>query len=824
MPDKELPQRASRVMDWWNQLIARLGWTRSRKAAWSSKHEQSGKILLLLVLSLAIAVLLAPHPRKPLGQYKVGAIAQENIRAVGDFLVEDVETTQKRQREILAALPPVFDLDEQVVQKLQTRLHRGLEYMRQVSQKTTQELIKAQQNQANKENQENKRAVPQPGFAEIYPELLEKKPEFEEILGAEIPTSTFLLLAKADFSPTVEALIVQVLEQVYQQGIVASRALDQLKPRRILLRRLNTGEEQVIQAPFSFLEAESLRKPMANHCREIAGDFSPADRLLVCDIIQHLATPNISLNLAETRERQQDSLAELRPTYYQVIRGELILREGERVTPLHLAKLKAQDAAYTPERSFVIFLGSFLSLVIILWLAYNLTRISLKKFSTRLKDLAFLGVLIFVCLLANYGLISLGAILSPLKPLLGKNLIYALPIALGPICAALLLSLETGYALAFLMATLTALLLPKPFPMFLYLLSGSLMGVWGVRSYRQRRSLINAGLAICAVNLVMVTAFKLLEYPFTVRDLLLGQAFAVSGGLLTAILALGLIPIIETVFRYSSNTRILELLNLDQPLLKELMLVAPGTYHHSLVVGQMVEAAAEAIGANPMLAKAAAYYHDIGKIKKPAYFVENQFGGENKHEKLAPSMSSLILIAHVKDGVELARKQRLGEDICDIIQQHHGTCLISYFYTKARNQANDPDKVKIDDYRYPGPRPQTKEAGLVLVADQVEAASKTLTDPTPARIQGMVQKIVNNIFADGQLNECELTLKELHLIAKNCNKILSGIFHHRVLYPSSAEKTRGHEDLDKQPPKKNGPKSANGPKKTQEDLRRLGMG
>jgi membrane-associated HD superfamily phosphohydrolase len=187
-------------------------------------------------------------------------------------------------------------------------------------------------------------------------------------------------------------------------------------------------------------------------------------------------------------------------------------------------------------------------------------------------------------------------------------------------------------------------------------------------------------------------------------------------------------------------------------------------------------------------------------------------------------MSSLILTAHVKDGVELARKQQLGEGICDIIQQHHGTCLISYFYTKARNQASDPDKVKIDDYRYPGPRPQTKEAGLVLVADQVEAASKTLNDPTPARIQGMVQKIVNNIFADGQLDQCELTLKELHLIAKHCTKILSGIFHHRVQYPSPAEKTRAHEDLDKQPTKKNGAKSANGQKKSQEDLRRLGMG
>ena len=544
----------------------------------------------------------------------------------------------------------------------------------------------------------------------------------------------------------------------------------------------------------------------------------------MCELVQHLVVPNISYNLAETLERQQKALKELRPVFFPVNAGELILQEGERVTPLHLAKLKAQDAAYTGARGVLVFLGTFFCLALTLWMVYNLARISLKSFSTRLKDLAFLGVLIIISLLANCGLVNLAAIVSPFKPLLGKNLIYAIPIGLGPIYAALFLGMETGLVMTFLVATLSALLLPKPFPLFLFLVTAGLMGVWGVRSFQKRRSLINTGLAVCGVNLLMVTALKLLEYPVSPKDLLLGQALAVGGGFLTGILALGLSPIVETVFHYTSNIRLLELLNLDQPLLKELMLVAPGTYHHSLMVGQIVEATAAAIGANPLLAKAAAYYHDVGKIKKPAYFVENLFGGENKHEKLAPSMSSLILTAHVKDGVELARRQHLGEAICDIIQQHHGTCLISFFYTKAKNQAADPDKVKIEDYRYPGPRPQTKEAGLVLVADQVEAASKTLTDPTPARIQGMVQKIVNNIFADGQLDQCELTLKELHLIAKHCTKILSGIFHHRVHYPTPAEKTRAHEDLDKQPTKKNGVKSGLGPKKGPEDLRRLGMG
>jgi cyclic-di-AMP phosphodiesterase PgpH len=815
MPDNETPPKFSRLQDWGRSWLAKRGLPRSRKASLSAKQEKWAKIILLVVLSLTLALILGTLPRRPLGSYKIGALAQENIRALGDFQVEDVEITRKRQREVLATLPLVFDLDDQITTKIQASLNHSLEFMRQASQEITQELIATQGNQVPPAT---------PPFSALYAKLLQRKPEFDRRLGATIPNSTFQLLAKAEFSPALETLIVQVLEQMYQPGVIAKQSFTEITPKEILLRRLSSQKEQIVKAPFQFFMVDNLRKPMATYCREIAADFSPADRLLVCDIVQHLVAPNISFNQTATRELQRQTLQDLRPAYFPVKRGELILREGERVTPLHLAKLVAQDAVYTPHRSFLVFLGNFFSLLLILGLIYTLARISLKSFSTRLKDLVFLAVLILVCLLVNQGLVSLATILAPVKPLLGKNLVFALPIALAPIAAALFLGLETGLAMAFLIATLSAFLLEKPFPLFLYLVSGSLTGVWGLRSYRRRHCLITTGLAICGVNLLMVTAFKLLEYPFTLQDLLLGQAFALSGGLLTGILALGLTPIIESVFRYSSNIRLLELLNLDQPLLKELMLVAPGTYHHSLVVGQMVEATAEAIGANPLMAKAAAYYHDIGKIKKPAYFVENQFGGENKHEKLAPSMSSLILTAHVKDGVELARRQRLGDAICDIIQQHHGTCLISYFYTKARNQAADPNKVNIDDYRYPGPRPQTKEAGLVLVADQVEAASKTLTDPTPARIQGMVQKIVNNIFADGQLDECELTLKELNLIAKYSIKILSGIFHHRVSYPTPAEKTRSNEDLDKQSPKKNGPKSGNGPKKSQEDLRRLGMG
>jgi putative nucleotidyltransferase with HDIG domain len=225
--------------------------------------------------------------------------------------------------------------------------------------------------------------------------------------------------------------------------------------------------------------------------------------------------------------------------------------------------------------------------------------------------------------------------------------------------------------------------------------------------------------------------------------------------------------------------------------LKELLFTAPGSYHHSIIVGNMVEAAAESIGANPLLAKVAAYYHDIGKIKKPLYFIENQADGENRHEKLAPSMSALILISHVKDGVEIAREAKLGKPIRDIIAQHHGTSLITYFYDKSIKTKSGKEKVNIEDFRYPGPKPQTREAGLVLLADQVEAACKSLSEPTPSRIQGTVQHIINKNFSDDQLSDCELTLKDLHAIAKTFAKVLHGIYHQRIIYPEISVKTGG---------------------------------
>jgi putative nucleotidyltransferase with HDIG domain len=239
----------------------------------------------------------------------------------------------------------------------------------------------------------------------------------------------------------------------------------------------------------------------------------------------------------------------------------------------------------------------------------------------------------------------------------------------------------------------------------------------------------------------------------------------------------------------------------------------------------MAEAAASAIGADPLLAKVCGYYHDIGKIKQPSYFIENQNNGKNKHDKLAPSMSSLILIAHIKNGVEIAKENKLGQVIIDTIQQHHGTSLISFFYEKAK-QLKGEDAVNIDAFRYPGPKPQTREAGLVMLADVVEAASRTIDNPTPSRIQGHVQNMINNVFSDGQLDNCELTLRDLNNIAKSFNKILNGIYHHRIEYPDKLGTSNGktkNGNFDRQQAKRTQDIPGQNPENGPGHLKRLGL-
>jgi putative nucleotidyltransferase with HDIG domain len=324
------------------------------------------------------------------------------------------------------------------------------------------------------------------------------------------------------------------------------------------------------------------------------------------------------------------------------------------------------------------------------------------------------------------------------------------------------------------------------FPLYSFL--GSVAASYQIVNSRHRSAFLKVGIFLGVMNMAAIFCLNLLSGNL-LNDLVLRLLMGFAGGILTGILVAGITPIFESLFGFMTDIKLLELANLNQPLFQRMIIEAPGTYHHSIIVASMVEAASEAIGANSLLAKVSAYYHDIGKLKKPQYFIENQPNNENKHDKLSPKMSGLIIISHVKEGCELAAEVKLGRQIINIIRESHGKSIVSYFYDKAKKDKDESIRsLSESDFRYPGPKPQTKEAGLVMLADVVEASSRTLTNPAPARIKSLVRERIERIYTDGQLDDCELTLKNLNTIADTFTRILNGIFHHRIDYPEPTHK------------------------------------
>ncbi|MGB9709984.1 MAG: HD family phosphohydrolase [Thermodesulfovibrio sp.] len=355
-----------------------------------------------------------------------------------------------------------------------------------------------------------------------------------------------------------------------------------------------------------------------------------------------------------------------------------------------------------------------------------------------------------------------------------------IPFALGPALVVLLFDFHTAITFSLVLSFMAGIWVKIPLiPIYVFI--GSLIGAFALLRCKKRTDIINAGIYIAIANTVSSISILLIMRDVSFSKIYFSSVFSVINGLTVSAMCFLCLPAIERFFHVTTPLSFIELLDIDHPLMKQLSVEAPGTYHHSMIVGCLAEAAAEVVGVNPLLAKVASYYHDIGKIRMPEYFVENQTGCVSKHEKLNPHLSSMIIISHVKDGVELAEEYNLPEIIKDVIQQHHGTALVTYFYQKALKEMETPPSEQ--DYRYPGPKPQTKLAALVMLADAVEAASRTLDDPTPARISGLVDKIVKNIFIDGQLDECEITLKDLSEIKKKFEYILTGIFHRRISYP-----------------------------------------
>jgi cyclic-di-AMP phosphodiesterase PgpH len=753
---------------------------RGSEAVWFGAEAKQWYILL--GLSAIISILLFPSILTPPKAYKLGDVADRDIKASRDFLVEDVELTEKNRQEAVRAVLPVYDFDPtgtDMAAKVKEAFELGRAYLAK-----SLELSYAYDSGS---------LASEKALADHLEAANSFKSRFFDVLDLTYDETLIDVLMKNGFSPDAEESVIALLTDLFQTGVVGNKKmLMNQASKGIVLHDIHNRKETTVTELERFQDVKSADDWIDNQAEALARKIRPKEMAqAVLDLGARLIRPNLTFNNRETALRKEQARESVKPFYFKVKKGEMLIREGERIAPEHLLKLSEQYKLLKQKEMLGRVPAMAILITCLLLSMFILGLLSPRSSGADVKDLLFQGttlLLIFLVVIAsNFVAFEIARGYSFFS---SKALLFAVPVASGAMLISIFHGAGVAASFSLVISALTCLVMDGRMEFFVYFFVGSLVAASGVRRYRERGVFIRAGLKVSVANMILALSIMGLYGSLFTLEALVSMCSAFVGGILVGVVATGILPLIEMSFGYTTDMKLLELANLDQPLLRELMVQAPGTYHHSVIVSNMVEASARAINANPLLAKVAAYYHDIGKIKKPLYFIENQGGRGNRHEKLAPSMSSLILISHVKDGVELARQYRLGREIIDIIRQHHGTSLISYFYEKAREQGEKKGGKNIPveeaDFRYPGPKPQTKEAGLVMLADVVEAASKTLVDPTPARIQGMVQKMVNKIFSDGQLDECELTLKDLHEIAKSFNKTLSGIFHHRIEYPEPA--------------------------------------
>ncbi len=355
---------------------------------------------------------------------------------------------------------------------------------------------------------------------------------------------------------------------------------------------------------------------------------------------------------------------------------------------------------------------------------------------------------------------------------------YFIPIAIIPMLSVLLFNnLEIAYFLSLGTSLSLASLTAEPFKAWFIFMTLCSCAILLINKANKRTAVIRAGLM---AGLIQLISLILLEHSWINQPE--RYLIIIISSLTSGIIVLGVLPIFEYLLQTVTNISLLELADSHHPILQRMILEAPGTYHHSLIVGNLSDTACTTIGANGLLARIGSYYHDIGKLQKPEYFIENQQIKKNLHDQLSPTMSKMIIMNHIKEGLDLAKKYSLSPALWDFIQQHHGNSLVYYFYRRALEGREEDEEVTEEGFRYPGPKPNTKETAIVLLADSVEAATRTLKDPTPIKIEEVVHKVINNKFIDGQLDECELTLKDIEKISNVFTKILSGIYHSRVSY------------------------------------------
>ena len=491
-------------------------------------------------------------------------------------------------------------------------------------------------------------------------------------------------------------------------------------------------------------------------------------------VLRNCIKPNMIIDQEATDEAIQKARDAVEPVIF--LQGQNIVREGDRITQSQIELLRSLGLLSDDDYDYTVYGGALITIVLAMTSLIMLLYLLLKEFFRQIRMLSVILLILILCVGS--------AALSGLLPSL-----YILPVTLGAILGTVLIGYRAGLVLTIPLAVLFAGMTSCNSTTTFYdvvlimanTLSGGIATIWFLKGRPQRVRVLLSGLISAVFSILMIIGIKLLTNAETL-DMIRTGAWAIAGSLLSGALAVALQPAFEGVFHLATPSRLLELTNPNHPLMKRLMIEAPGTYHHSIIVANLAEAAADKIGANAYLARAGAYYHDIGKLKRPGYFSENQHGS-NPHEKADPYVSAAILTSHTKDGMLIAQQSHLPPEVQDIILQHHGVTPVMFFYHKALQMAGG-NHVDINDFRYAGPKPQTKEASIVMLADTIEAAVRSMKDPTPKAIDQFIERLVRGKIEDGQLSDCPLSLRDIDQICEAFSGILKGVYHERIEYPT----------------------------------------
>ncbi|WP_294373080.1 HD family phosphohydrolase [uncultured Clostridium sp.] len=499
--------------------------------------------------------------------------------------------------------------------------------------------------------------------------------------------------------------------------------------------------------------------------------------------LEELIKEQINPNCFYDEEKTQELIEQTKKTVakVEIKQNQIIVKEGVPVTQDELdvlSSLGMLDDGKSTSTYIYIYLVLAVFLAVILFLEYNYIDKNYSDIFKNTKKITLISVInLFTLVFAR----TIGLI-SP----------FLIPFACAPMLLTLLINYKISIVISLLNVMIISIATSFDSQVIMVGVVSTILGATLLKKMQQRNDMLYSTIYISVVGAVITISTGIL-ISSNLKDVLIKSAITIIGGILSGIFALGILPFLEGTFNEVTTLKLLELSNPNHPLLKKLLMEAPGTYHHSMLVANLAEMASEEVGANSVIVRIGSYYHDIGKTERPYFFAENQMGGDNPHTHMTPNLSAKIIIAHVKDGIELAKKYNLPKVIMDIIAEHHGTTLVKYFYYTMKNNSDNPDDVKAEDYTYPGPIPSSKEAGIIMLADSVEAAVRSIKEPNEEKIKEMINNIITDKLSCGQLNDCNLTIKDIEKIKKCFLTALNGIYHHRIEYPKEKIKNLSKE-------------------------------